>query len=217
MSFVIVVYNYSMSKYGVEELNPVNGGDVALSGMNIVNSVSMLVLMVIFGISQGAQPILGYNYGAKKFDRVLKTYKHAVIAATVVSCIGFALLHIFPEELVRLFAPDGSSDILTFGTKAMNIATLAMPIVGFQIVSTNLFVVTGRPKTSMLLSLTRQVVLLVPAIYLLGLLQGLIGVIIAAPIADALSSLLTAGFIVVELRKLRTASAEGRLDSNLNS
>jgi putative MATE family efflux protein len=207
MSFVILLYNIVMSIYGVSELGP-TGGDVALSGMNIVNSINMLIIMPIFGINQGAQPLLGFNYGAKKFGRVLATYGRAVIAATVIGCVGFALLQIFPEQLVRVFAPAGSHEILTFTPTAMRIATLTLPIVGFQVVSANMFVVTGRPKTSVILSMMRQFILLVPCIFLFSKLWGLGGVIAAAPAADAMAVILTTVMIVRELKKLRAARKE---------
>ncbi|MDR2355094.1 MAG: MATE family efflux transporter [Clostridiales Family XIII bacterium] len=207
MSFVMLIYNIFMSAYGVNELGSANGGDVALSGMNIVNSINMLIVMPIFGINQGAQPLLGFNYGAKKFGRVLGTYVRAVIAATIIGCIGFALLHIFPEQIVRLFAPNGSRAILEFTPAAMRIATLTLPIVGFQVVSANMFVVTGRPKTSVILSMMRQFILLVPCIFLFGRFWGLGGVIAAAPAADAMAVILTTILIVIELKKLRAQRA----------
>jgi putative MATE family efflux protein len=207
MSFVMLIYNISMSVYGVRELGAVSGGDVALSGMNIVNSISMLIIMPIFGINQGAQPLLGFNYGAKKFGRVLGTYVRAVIAATVIGCAGFALLRIFPDQIVRLFAPNGSREILMFTPAAMRIATMALPIVGFQIVSANMFVVTGRPKTSVILSMMRQFILLIPCIFLFGRIWGLDGVIAASPAADAMAVILTTVMIVRELRKLRAQKA----------
>jgi Na+-driven multidrug efflux pump len=207
-SFVMIIYNGSMSMYGVSELGVANGGDVALSGMNIVNSIVMLILMPIFGINQGAQPILGYNYGAKKFGRVLSAYIHAVAAATILGCLGFALLHIFPDEIVRLFAPDGSRVLLSFTPYAMRIATLTLPIVGFQIVSANMFVVTGRPRASIILSMMRQVILLIPCILLFGRFWGLNGVIAAAPVADTLAVILTFVMIFAELKRLRAASTE---------
>jgi putative MATE family efflux protein len=204
MSFVMLIYNIFMSSYGVNELGAA-GGDVALSGMNIVNSINMLIVMPIFGINQGAQPLLGFNYGAKKFGRVLGTYVRAVIAATAIGCVGFALLQLFPEQIVRVFAPNGSREILTFTPAAMRIATLTLPIVGFQVVSANMFVVTGRPKTSMVVSMMRQFILLVPCIFLFGKLWGLGGVIAAAPAADAMAVILTTVMIVIELKKLRAA------------
>jgi Na+-driven multidrug efflux pump len=131
----------------------------------------------------------------------------AVIVATVIGCVGFALLQLFPEQIVRLFAPDGSRQILTFTPAAMRVATLALPIVGFQIVSANMFVVTGRPKTSIILSLMRQFILLVPCIFLFGRFWGLSGVIAAAPAADAMAVGLTTVMIVIELKKLRAGRA----------
>jgi putative MATE family efflux protein len=213
MSFVMLIYNVSMSMYGVRELGAASGGDVALSGMNIVNSISMLIVMPIFGINQGSQPLLGFNYGAKKFGRVIGTYVRAVIAATIIGCTGFALLQIFPDQIVRMFAPNGSRAILTFTPAAMRIATLALPIVGFQVVSANMFVVTGRPKTSMILSMMRQFILLVPCIFLFGRIWGLDGVIAASPAADATAVILTTIMIVRELKKLRAqkAAEEARL------
>jgi putative MATE family efflux protein len=211
MSFVILIYNIVMSIYGVNELGAANGGDVALSGMNIVNSISMLILMPIFGVNQGAQPLLGFNYGAKKFGRVIGTYVRAVIVATVIGCVGFALLQTFPEQIVLLFAPNGSREILSFTPTAMRIATLTLPVVGFQVVSANMFVVTGRPKTSVLLSMTRQCLFLIPCIFLLGRIWGLSGVIAAGPVADAMSVVLTTVMIVIELKKLRAQrAAEGK-------
>ncbi|MDR2131837.1 MAG: MATE family efflux transporter [Clostridiales Family XIII bacterium] len=207
MSFVMLIYNVSMSIYGVGELGS-NGGDVALSGMNIVNSISMLIVMPIFGINQGAQPLLGFNYGAKKFGRVIGTYARAVVAATVIGCIGFALLQLFPDQIVRVFAPNGSREILSFTPAAMRIATLTLPIVGFQVVSANMFVVTGRPKTSMVLSMLRQFILLIPFIFIFGKVWGLSGVIAASPAADAMAVILTTVMIVRELKKLRAQRAE---------
>jgi Na+-driven multidrug efflux pump len=206
MSFVMVIYNFSMSSYGSAELGVQGGGDVALSGMNIVNSVSMLILMPIFGIAQGAQPILGYNYGAQRFGRVMGVYKRAVLAATGVACAGFLLLHVLPDQIVGMFAPEGSPALLGFTPFAMRVATAAMPIIGFQIISANMFVVTGRPKASVILSMMRQVILLVPFIIAFGRIWGLNGVIAAAPAADAISAILTAAMIAVEMRKLKAAS-----------
>ncbi|WP_306700396.1 MATE family efflux transporter, partial [Treponema endosymbiont of Eucomonympha sp.] len=100
MSGVQLLYNTSMSRYGVESLGVPNGGDIALSGMNIQGSVMFLFLMPVFGINQGAQPILGYNYGARQFKRVKKTYLCAVAAAMSVCLVGFILAEAFPRQLL---------------------------------------------------------------------------------------------------------------------
>ncbi|MFP3090820.1 MATE family efflux transporter [Treponema sp. TIM-1] len=206
MSAVQLCYNYSMSIYGVAALGVANGGDIALSGMNIVGSISMMILMPIFGINQGAQPILGYNYGAKKFNRVIRAYLGAVSAATFICTLGFILVQGFPLLLVRLFAPEGSPALLTLTPWAMRVVMLILPLVGFQIISTNVYVVTGRPKISILLSMLRQCIVLIPCMLLFGRLWGLYGVICAAPVADGFSVILTAVMIFFELKKLRAAS-----------
>ncbi|MCL2126965.1 MAG: MATE family efflux transporter, partial [Treponema sp.] len=103
MSGVQLLYNASMGWYGAAALGVSNGGDIALSGMNINGSITMLILMPIFGINQGAQPILGYNYGAQKLNRVLRAYLGAITAATCICVAGFAVGQLFPVELVRIF------------------------------------------------------------------------------------------------------------------
>ena len=142
MSGVQLLYNTSMGWYGADALGVRNGGDIALSGMNIVNSVSMLILMPVFGINQGVQPILGYNYGAKKFDRVLKAYLRAITAATCVCIAGFIVTQGFPLSIIKLFVPEGSAPLYSFAPWAMRVAMLLLPLNGFQIVSANMFAVT---------------------------------------------------------------------------
>ncbi|MDR3166339.1 MAG: MATE family efflux transporter [Treponema sp.] len=208
MSGVQLLYNTSIGWYGAEALGVSNGGDIALSGMNIIQSVSMMILMPIFGINQGAQPILGYNYGAKKYDRVLKAYLRAISAATAICLLGFLAAQIFPKQLVGLFAPQGSPQLLEFSPWAMRIVMLVMPLNGFQIVSTNVFVVTGRPKISIFLSMLRQFIVLIPCLIIFGRLWGLRGVVFSAPVADSFSFLLTGTMILFELKKLRAGAAE---------
>jgi Na+-driven multidrug efflux pump len=207
MSAVQLLYNTSTGWYGAESLGVANGGDIALSGLNIINSISMLILMPIFGINQGAQPLLGYNYGAKKYRRVLKTYLLAAAAATVICVAGFILAQVFPHTLVRLFAPEGSPILLSFAPWAMRIIMSTLPLVGFQVISTNVFVVTGRPKISIFLSMVRQVIVLIPCMLIFGRLWGLRGLVFSAPVADSLAFLLTALMIFFELRKLHGAQS----------
>ncbi|GHU71304.1 MATE family efflux transporter [Spirochaetia bacterium] len=206
MSGVQLLYNTSMGWYGAEALGVANGGDIALSGMNIVGSISMLILMPVFGINQGAQPILGYNYGAKKYHRVLKAYLGAITAATAICTLGFAIGELFPDFLIRIFAPDGSEALLKFAPWAMRVMMIMLPLNGFQIVSTNMYVVTGRPKVSIFLSMLRQFIVLIPCVLIFGKIWGLHGVIAAAPVADGFAILLTGIMIFFELKKLRAMS-----------
>ena len=203
MSAVQLLNNTSAGWYGADSLGVANGGDIALSGMNIVGAILMLILMPVFGINQGAQPLLGFNYGAKKFDRVLRAYLGAIAAATSICLVGFTVVMLFPLQLIRVFSPDGSEALMYFTPRAMRIMMLLLPLAGFQIVSTNLFVVTGRPKISIFLSMLRQCIALIPCILIFGRFWGLWGVIVAAPVADGFAFLVTGVLIILELRKLR--------------
>jgi Na+-driven multidrug efflux pump len=203
MSAVQLLNNKSAGWYGADALGVANGGDVALSGMNITGVILMLILMPVFGINQGAQPILGYNYGAGLYSRVLRAYLGAIAAATAICILGFAVVQLFPVQLVRLFAPDGSAALMEFAPRAMRITMLLLPVAGFLIVSTNFFVVTGRPKTSIFLSMLRQCILLIPLIFFFGRFWGLWGVVAATPVADGVSCIVVGVFIAIELKKLR--------------
>jgi Na+-driven multidrug efflux pump len=205
MSVAQLLYNKSMGWYGPTALGVAGGGDIALSGMNIVGSVVMLILMPVFGINQGAQPILGYNYGAKKFDRVLRAYLGAITAATAICVFGFLAGEIFPLELIRVFTPDGSPALLYFAPRAMRTMMLILPLAGFQIVSANFFVVTGRPKISIFLNMLRQCIALIPCMLIFGKIWGLWGAVAATPVADGFSFLVTGTMILFELKKLRSA------------
>jgi len=203
MSVVQLLNNMSMGWYGAQALGVANGGDIALTGMNIQGAILMMILMPVFGINQGVQPILGYNYGAKKFDRVLRAYTGAVIAASSICVFGFFIVFLFPMQLIKMFAPGGSSALMYFAPRAMRIMMLVLPLAGFQIVSSNFFVVTGRHKMSIFLSMLRQCLALIPCILIFGKVWGLWGVIAATPVADGFSFLLTGVLIFFELRKLR--------------
>ncbi|MDR2794119.1 MAG: MATE family efflux transporter [Treponema sp.] len=208
MSGVQLLYNASMGWYGAAALGVANGGDIALSGMNIAGSISMMILMPIFGINQGVQPILGYNYGAKKYRRVLRAYVLAVIAATAICVVGFILTQGFPRQLISLFTPDGSDALFKFAPWAMRVMTAMLLVNGFQIVSSNLFVVTGRPKVSILLSTLRQCIALIPCMLIFGAIWGLWGVAAAGPVADGFACIVTVIFIAAELKKLKAADTE---------
>jgi Na+-driven multidrug efflux pump len=207
MSVVQLLFNQSMGWYGTATLGP-GGGDIALSGLNINMSVVMFILMPIFGINQAAQPILGYNYGAKNFSRVRRAFLLAIIGATFLCTAGFVLGEFFPDRLILLFAPDGdpgkiSPALLGFAPRVMRIMMIMLPLNGFQIVATNFFVVTGRPKTSIFLSMLRQFIALIPCILVFGKLWGLWGVIAAMPVADGFSFVCTGIMTLLELKKLK--------------
>jgi putative MATE family efflux protein len=183
------------------------GGDVAVSGMGIVNSVVTLLIMPIFGINQGMQPIIGYNYGARKYDRVKQAYYIGVIFATIIVIIGWIVTRVFPEQLVYLFNKE-DKELISFGVRAIRRNLMFLPVIGFQIVSSNYFQAVGKPKHSALLGLSRQVLILIPALLILPLYFGLDGLISAGPLSDVTSSILTGIFIILEMRKLNRLNKE---------
>jgi putative MATE family efflux protein len=200
-SLLNAIMNKSLTLYG---------GDVAVSGMGIVMSITMLVLMPIFGINQGSQPIIGYNYGALKFDRVKETLKLAIIAATTVATIGFIATRVFPTQLVAIFNRQDES-LLVFGTRALKVFLIFLPIIGFQIVSANYFQAVGKPKHASFLSLSRQVLILIPAMLILPRFYGLEGVLMAGPVSDLTSSVITGIFLIIEMKHLDARHPESQV------
>jgi Na+-driven multidrug efflux pump len=156
---------------------------------------------------------LGFNYGAKKFNRVLKAYLSAVAAASICAIAGFIMTQTLSRQLVLFFAPDGSGALMQLASRALRITTIMLPLVGFQIVSTNFFVVTGRPKMSIILSLLRQCIVLIPCLLIFSRIWGLWGAIAAMPVADGVAILFTGTMIFFEMRKLRSAIAEQRVSA----
>jgi putative MATE family efflux protein len=177
------------------------GGDVAISGMGIVTSITTLILMPIFGINQGSQPIIGYNYGAGKLNRVKKTFFRAVIAATSVSAAGFIMTRVIPHQLISMF-DSSDSKLIEFGAYALSIYLMCFFVVGFQIAGSNYFQAVGKPKVSMLLSLSRQILILIPLLIVLPHFLKINGILIAGPIADFSSFVITSVCIILEMRKI---------------
>lgn len=182
------------------------GGDLAISVMGIIYAVVMMVAMPVFGINQGSQPIIGYNYGAQQYRRVKATLVWAIAAASGFTTLGWLATVGFPVGIIRLFN-HGDPLLAAMGGRAMQIATIVMPIVGFQVVSAAYFQAVGKAKESMFLSLSRQFLLLIPAMLILPRFFGLDGVWAAMPTADVGSSLLTAVCLIRELRHLNAKHA----------
>ncbi len=165
----------------------------------------MLVFMPMIGLNQGAQPIIGYNHGAERFDRVKKTLETAILAASGFAVLGFAVSMLFPSQVIRIFARDDHDlrDLTTLGVHAMRIAAAMLPVVGFQIVGAGYFQAVGKARQAMLLMLSRQVILLIPAVLILPRFFGLDGVWASMPTADFGAFLWTAVWLLLELRHLR--------------
>ncbi len=198
-SVVTIISNKSLLKYG---------GDLALGSMGVVMSIAMLVLMPIFGINQGCQPIIGYNYGAQKYDRVKQALKLAILSATVITTTGFIVIQLFPEKLIGIFNND--PQLVSIGVHGIRIYLFMLPIIGFQIVSSNYFQAIGKARIAIFLSLSRQVIILIPLIFILPQFLGLDGVWASGPSSDALASIVTAIFLFVEIKHLNTLHGEDK-------
>lgn len=190
-----IVINTSLEHYG---------GAMAIAAMGVTNSYNMIIQMPVLGISQGCQPIIGYNFGAKKYDRVIKTLKLGIFAGTVIMIIGFVANQLFATQIVALFNNE-DPHLIDFGAKALRTYLFLMPLVGFQIIGGQYFQAVGKPKIAMISSLSRQLLFLIPLVLVLPRYFGKTGVLYAGPISDFLSGLLVFFFLTRELRNLTEA------------
>jgi putative MATE family efflux protein len=183
------------------------GGDLAVSTMGIIFSIAIFFVMPIMGLNQGVQPIVGYNYGAKNYHRVRQAMMIAISAASAVVVTGFIFIQTMPRALAGFFAGP-SSELVELAAAAMRIHLLMLPLIGFQIVAGGYFQATGKPKQAMVLSLSRQVLFLIPLFIILPLRFGLTGVWMAPPVADFLAAVLTGILFFRELRRLGKTGRE---------
>lgn len=190
-SLLNVILNKSLLIYG---------GDIAVSGMGIINSLQTILLMPIVGINQGAQPIISFNFGAKNYNRVKTTVKLAIVAATIIVIVGFIVTRLFSHEMISFFTNDPK--LLEFGSYALLSWFLLLPIIGFQIISSNFFQAIGKSKSAMFLTLTRQLIFLIPAIIIFPKFWGIKGLLYAAPFADLLAALLTGVWFYYGIKNL---------------
>ena len=178
----------------------VYGGDLAISGMGIINSIQTFMFMPVIGLNQGVTPIISFNFGAQNYGRVKQAVRLAIMYATGIVLTGYLLTRFIPGALVSIFNRD--PELLAFGEKALFTWTLAFFVVGFQVISSSFFQAIGRSKTSMFLTLTRQMILLIPAILIFPIFFGLDGILYAAPFSDFLAALLTGFFFIKVYREL---------------
>jgi putative MATE family efflux protein len=185
------------------------GGDLAVGAMGIVNSVLTLIVMAIVAINMATQPIISYNYGAKSYGRVKETLRLAIIMATVIAVISFALVESFPGSIVRLFNSTDTG-LLDFGKEGLRLSLLALPFVGFQVVIGNFFQSMGKAKIALFLTLNRQVIILIPLLFILPQFLGLHGIWLAMPISDFCSAIIVVFFLVNHWKKLNLLIASHR-------
>jgi Na+-driven multidrug efflux pump len=190
-TFVAILMNTQLMKYG---------GDLAVGAFSIYNSIAMLIVMVAIGLNQGMQPIIGYNYGAQDYARVKATLYYGLKIATIITSICFLMGIFLPKMFASVFTTD--PHLLDITERGIRIAMLAFPIIGFQIVVANYFQSIGQAKKSIILSLTRQILFLIPALWILPKFFGLEGVWAAHPVSDAISAVVSACFLIYQTRML---------------
>lgn len=196
-SIVVIFVNKALKEYG---------GDLNIGAYGVINRVVMLFLMVVFGLNQGMQPIVGYNYGAKQYDRVLKTLRITITCALAVTTTGFLVSRLLPREVAMLFVGGDSAEskelieAVTYGMK--NVMIMFWPV-GFQVVTGAFFQYIGKPKRAIIISLTRQMIFLVPLLFILPPHLGLRGVWLSMPLADSMSVMLAAGLLFFQVRAFK--------------
>jgi Na+-driven multidrug efflux pump len=166
----------------------------------------MLITMFVIGLNQGLQPIIGYNYGAEIYSRVKAAFYYGIKIATVVTSMGFLLGMFFPRLFARAFTSD--VQLLALAENALRISIIAFPLVGFQIVISGYFQSIGQAKKSIILSLSRQIIFLIPSILILPRLLGLNGVWAATPVSDFLASMLAFIFFIRQRNILKSLIKE---------
>lgn len=192
--FIVILQNYNLLKYG---------GDLHVGAFSIVNRIAFMFFMIILGFSQGMQPIVAYNFGAKNYDRMWKTFHLTIICALSVSTLGCLIGEIFPYYITRLFASEGSAldvSLIEITVDAFHKNMIMFWIIGFQVIGTNFFASMNQPKKALFLSLTRQVIFLIPILLILPPMIGVDGVWFAAPLADLLASIFTLLLLIREYK-----------------
>ena len=204
------ILNQTLAYYGA--MDPV-GSAGALAAIGVASRVNGFAFMPAVGVLMGAQTLIGYNYGARKWSRVLKSYWLGVLFATTILTAFFVLIHLIPGAIVELFGVEG--DLEQFCIYALKVMTVMFPLVGFQMMSGNYFQSTGQPLKASLLSLTRQVLFLIPLLLLMPAflptiinVTSLQAICFTYPTADVLSIITTAAFIIPEILKLRRRARE---------
>ncbi len=211
ITLVQIVLNNSLIHYGAQSIY---GSEIPLACSGIVMKTNAILLSVIIGISQGSQPIMSFNYGAKNYDRVRVIYKLAISCSLGVSLIGFIAFQFFPKQVISLFGT-GDQLYFEFAVKFMRIFLFMVLINGVQMISSNFFAAIGKSIKGVFLSLSRQVLFLIPLILILPIFFGIDGILFAAPIADALAFCVTVLLIKKELTHMKTLDTTDMLGASI--
>lgn len=189
---IVIIINKELVKYG---------GDLDVGAYGIINRVAFLFVMIVMGLNQGMQPIAGYNYGAKQMDRVNRVLKYTIILGTVVMTMGFFVSEFFPRAVASVFTTDHT--LIELVIPGLRIVFIFFPIVGFQMVTSNFFQSIGMAHKAIFMSLSRQVIILLPCLFILPPIFGTKGVWYSLPAADILASVLAAYLLVNQYRKFK--------------
>lgn len=199
MAIVQITMNNTLRHYGAQSIY---GTDIPLACVGVISKVNMVFMAICIGISQGCQPIWGFNYGAKLYDRVRNTYKKAFQIAFIVGICFFICFQLFPRQIVSIFG-SGSEEYFRFAERYFKIFMLMTFINGVQPMCSGFFTSIGKAKLGIVVSLTRQVIFLLPLILIFPVFMGIDGVMYAGPIADGAAALVAIGFAVRELRLIK--------------
>ena len=189
---IVIVFNQGLKQYG---------GDLAIAAYGIVNKLTFLFIMVVMGLNQGMQPIASYNFGAKLYSRLENVVRHTAFCAIAVTTTGFIIAEIIPHQLVGMFTSD--PELIEEAVKGLRISFMFYPIVGFQMVTSNFFRSIGYAGTAIFLSLTRQLIFLLPLMLILPKSIGLNGIWASMPLADLISCVVSASIMLYHMRKFR--------------
>lgn len=188
-----------------------HGGDMYIGAYGIINRVVFLFIMIVMGFNQGMQPIAGYNFGARQTARVFQILKYTILCGTTVTTIGFLVCQIFPRTIIRLFTTDEA--LIDLAEHGMRLILLMLPVIGFQMVSTSFFQSIGMAGKAIFLSLTRQLIFLIPCLFILPAYYGPDGVWGSFPVADALSTITTGLMLGWQLKKFKAGGLYNTKDS----
>lgn len=180
-----------------------HGGDLAIGAYGIVNRISFVFVMIVMGFNQGMQPIAGYNFGAREFQRVDRVLKLTIFCATAIMTLGFLVAELFPRQLVMIFTTD--EELIQHSISGMRIVFMMFPIIGFQMVTSNFFQSVGMAGKAIFLSLTRQLLFLLPCLLILPQFFQTNGIWMSMPVADALSSIVSFFMLYSQIKKFKTA------------
>ena len=198
LTLVQIIMNNTLRHYGALS---VYGAEIPLASAGIITKINMLVFAIVIGIAQGSQPIIGYNYGAKNYDRVKKTLRMAITYAIIIASTGFLCFQLFPRQIISIFGT-GTDEYFAFATRYLKIFMFLIFISPIQPIASTFFTSIGKAGKGFFMSLTRQVLFLTPLIIILPRFMGVEGVVYAGPIADAAAVAVTTIFLVQEMRLL---------------